>query len=116
MADTVDDINPALRTLNYGNYGISLFMGHAGFISSTVGCRSEQLKLQFQSTSSAQRLGFRVPGIGTQQSLYGTLRKTFLLPVPHHVSTDHNTWRFMGLSTYKYSYLFLSPSCQVPNL
>ena len=31
---TVDDINPALplRTLNYGNYGIYLIMGHAGFI------------------------------------------------------------------------------------
>ena len=25
-----------LRTLNYGNYGIFLIMGHAGFISSTV--------------------------------------------------------------------------------
>ena len=25
-----------LRTLNYGNYGISLIMGDAGFISSTV--------------------------------------------------------------------------------
>ena len=26
-----------LRALNYGNYGIFLFMGNAGFISSTVG-------------------------------------------------------------------------------
>ena len=34
---TVDDRNPALRTLNYGNYGIFLIMGNAGFISSTVG-------------------------------------------------------------------------------
>ena len=38
--DTVDDRNPALiiliRTLIYGNYGIFLIMGHAGFISSTV--------------------------------------------------------------------------------
>ena len=29
----VDDINPALpQTLNYGNYGIFLIMGHAGFL------------------------------------------------------------------------------------
>ena len=35
---TVDDINPAftLGTLNYGNSGIFLFMGHAGFVSSTL--------------------------------------------------------------------------------
>ena len=26
-----------LRTLDYGNYGIFLIMGNAGFISSTVG-------------------------------------------------------------------------------
>ena len=26
-----------LRTLNYGNYGIFLIMGHAGFWPSTVG-------------------------------------------------------------------------------
>ena len=34
----MDDINPALplRTLTYGNYGIFLIMGNAGFISSTV--------------------------------------------------------------------------------
>ena len=31
---TVDNII-TLRTLNYGNYGISLSMGNAGFISST---------------------------------------------------------------------------------
>ena len=30
----------ALRTLNYGNYGIFLIMGDAGFVSSTVGLRS----------------------------------------------------------------------------
>ena len=38
LRDTVDDTNPALslRTLNYGNYGIFLIMGSAGFISSTV--------------------------------------------------------------------------------
>ena len=35
---TADDTN---RTLNYGNYGIFLMMGHAGFISSTVGIRTD---------------------------------------------------------------------------
>ena len=33
---TVDDINPALPSLNYGNYGIFRIIGNAGFISSTV--------------------------------------------------------------------------------
>ena len=35
---TVDGQNPAwtLRTLNYGNYGIFLIMGTAGFCPSTV--------------------------------------------------------------------------------
>ena len=33
---TVEDINPALRTLNYGKYGIFLIKGNAGFISSKV--------------------------------------------------------------------------------
>ena len=31
-----------LRTLNYGNYGIFLIMGHAGFCPSTVGLRRVQ--------------------------------------------------------------------------
>ena len=44
--DTVDDINPAvcLRILNYGNYGIFLIMGKAGFIPSTV-CGNIRIKL-----------------------------------------------------------------------
>ena len=29
--------DPKLRALNYGNYGMFLIMGNAGFISSTVG-------------------------------------------------------------------------------
>ena len=35
---SVDDLNPALpvRALNYGNHGIFLTMGIAGFASSTV--------------------------------------------------------------------------------
>ena len=35
---TADDkiLSITLRTLNYGNYGIFLIMGNAGFISSTV--------------------------------------------------------------------------------
>ena len=32
----------ALRTLNYGNYGIFLMMGNAGCISSTVGTISNE--------------------------------------------------------------------------
>ena len=41
-APTVDDINPALpiRTLNYGNYGMFLMMGDAGFISAAVYTRA----------------------------------------------------------------------------
>ena len=41
-----------LRTLNYGNCGTFLFMGSAGFISSTVPCL-----LSFKSS------GFRVLGV-----------------------------------------------------
>ena len=35
LGPTVDDTNPALplRTLNYGNYGIFLVMGNAGYFS-----------------------------------------------------------------------------------
>ena len=37
MGPSVDDIKPAFPgPLNYGNYGISLIMGHAEFLSSTV--------------------------------------------------------------------------------
>ena len=38
ISTTVDDIKSSitLRILNYGNYGIFLIMGSAGFISSTV--------------------------------------------------------------------------------
>ena len=38
--DTVDGIeilSSTLRTLNYGNYGIFLIVGDAGFIPSTAG-------------------------------------------------------------------------------
>ena len=52
--NTVDNVNPALpkKTLNYGNYGIFLVRGNAGFMSSTVrvtllavpGCYTEDLK------------------------------------------------------------------------
>ena len=34
-----------LRTLNYGNYGMLLIMGHAGFCPSTVGFRAHVLYL-----------------------------------------------------------------------
>ena len=35
-----------LRTLNYGNYGIFLIMGNAGFCPSTVGLRVSGLGLE----------------------------------------------------------------------
>ena len=34
-----------LRTLNYGNYGIFLIMGNAGFCPSTVVAQVERMKL-----------------------------------------------------------------------
>ena len=34
----IEILHYTLRTLNYGNYGIFLSMGHAGFLSSTVSC------------------------------------------------------------------------------
>ena len=36
-----------LRTLNYGNYGIFLIMGNAGFCPSTVSCRVCMAALEF---------------------------------------------------------------------
>ena len=37
MIEILHDLkDPKLRTLNYGNYGIFLIMGNAGYISSTV--------------------------------------------------------------------------------
>ena len=44
---TVDDINPVLllRTKNYGNEGILLMMGSAGFVSSTVLQRPEHVAI-----------------------------------------------------------------------
>ena len=42
LVTTVDDRNPALRTLHYRNYSIFLIMGNAGFISSTVLKRLQQ--------------------------------------------------------------------------
>ena len=62
----VDDRSPAItfRTLNYGNYGTFLIMGHAGFISSTVRLpRPRGLStspLGISKTCEAQSLGFRV--------------------------------------------------------
>ena len=52
-----------LRTLNDGNYGICLFMGNAGFISSTV---ASGLGLQLEGSDEGSvalafaGLGFRV--------------------------------------------------------
>ena len=37
-----------LRTLNYGNYGIFLILGNAGFISSTVSVFLREQRLRFE--------------------------------------------------------------------
>ena len=53
-----------LRTLNYGNYGIFLIMGNAGFCPSTIGAtRSVWGGGGFRS-SGLGGLGFRVGGLG----------------------------------------------------
>ena len=49
-----------LRTLNYGNYGIFLIMGSAGFCPSAVGFRFGDLR----SLALMGLLGFLVLGIG----------------------------------------------------
>ena len=59
-----------LKDLNYGNYGIFLTMGNAGFISSTVGFRARVTRTEespgvaeessFQSKQKGPRRGFRV--------------------------------------------------------
>ena len=53
-----------LRTLNYGNYGIFLIMGNAGFCPSTVcvagrSCQ-EGLKLEGLFAGGGGGVGFRV--------------------------------------------------------
>ena len=47
-----------LRTLNYGNYGIFLIMGSAGFCPSTV------WMIQGDQGSPSLGAGFRVSGLG----------------------------------------------------
>ena len=66
-----DDINPAvpLGTLSYGNYGIFLIMGNAGFIPSTVVPESPVI---VKATGSHTREGSRsrtpIWGIGLRVS------------------------------------------------
>ena len=47
-----------LRTLNYGNYGIFLIMGHAGFCPSTVGfCKDEESDGAMQTVPENEEAG-----------------------------------------------------------
>ena len=66
-----------LRTLNYGNYGIFLIMGHAGFCPSTVGAHTLDLNRVVQVLLS--RFGTVLPGwrllSGFAVGLYGSFRK-----------------------------------------
>ena len=47
-------------TLDYGNYGIFLIMGNAGFISSTVGARFGSLRVCSRALWVS---GLRVPSL-----------------------------------------------------
>ena len=60
-----------LRTLNYGNYGIFLIMGNAGFCPSTVMEEVETVVGLLGSTVLIRvyGLGFRVTAYNTSQSL-----------------------------------------------
>ena len=54
-----------LRSLNYGNYGICLSTGNAGFISSTLGFRDcRVLGLRVVGLGIFRVLGLRVVGLG----------------------------------------------------
>ena len=56
-----------LRTLNYGNYGIFLIMGHAGFCPSTVGPILALGAIKsgaYKGRSSRVFVGLRVLGFG----------------------------------------------------
>ena len=69
--DTVDDINPCiiLRTLNYGNYGIFLIMGNAGFASSTIPSASTCSFVLMVLVERAQRVLKRREQVGSIQTL-----------------------------------------------
>ena len=51
-----------LRTLNYGNYGIFLIIGNAGFLSSAVGKPARQLP----GSDSRVDEGFGTSGLGVR--------------------------------------------------
>ena len=54
-----------LRSLNYGNYGICLITGNAGFISSILGFRDcRVLGLRVVGLGILGFLGLRVLGLG----------------------------------------------------
>ena len=47
----------SLRTLNYGNYGIFLIMGNAGFLSSTVPQRTKVIPKRNALSPPAEETG-----------------------------------------------------------
>ena len=49
-----------LRTLNYGNYGIFLIMGNAGFCPSTVGTEKSSFAHSLQTVVKPQRALFKL--------------------------------------------------------
>ena len=54
-----------LRTLNYGNYGIFLIMGNAGFCPSTVGPKLADFRVwSFEDLRSTFARGLKLWGLG----------------------------------------------------
>ena len=50
---TVDDRNPALRTLNYGNDGIFLIMGNAGLIYASLESKAQTKQHYYSANHQA---------------------------------------------------------------
>ena len=74
-----------LRTLNYGNYGIFLIMGNAGFCPSTVGLsRCPEQELHFGSGIKALRLKTTRT---LNRNLYAPKLTFRLRPVHHNVES-----------------------------
>ena len=55
-----------LRPLNYGNYGIFLIMGNAGFCPSAV-CLMFGFRVQGQGFGTSRGLGLRVQGFADSE-------------------------------------------------
>ena len=75
-----------LRTLNYGNYGIFLIMGNAGFCPSAVGPKSPDLPFACQAQ----------PEEAVKSELQDTRRKRGIL----------SCWRQLAM-LYSYLYMYI---------